>query len=225
MTKLHFPVRLEKAYIPGSSRIIRLSGSHRRIYLRLNSHLQTGDDARARPSTTLGCVSDTRRPRIYELAEGGGVAQDKGGERERERAPRRCVYAWRDEFSRARQPTPRCHWRIEVSAGGRGCSCCADEGGERERARDKEIGRERERERTKLREYSVRLREGKVRSRRAAASAAAGRRREGRTGEMRGDARGTDGRSAGVIAAGVVRSGGHSITTQWRAYYVVSKRV
>lgn len=39
-----------------------------------------------------------------------------------------------------------------------------------------------------------------------------------------GDAR-TDERSPGIIAAGVVRSGGHSITTQWRAYYVVSERV
>lgn len=42
--------------------------------------------------------------------------------------------------------------------------------------------------------------------------------------EGQGDAR-TDERPPGIIAAGVVRSGGHSITTQWRAYYVVSERV
>lgn len=52
------------------------------------------------------------------------------------------------------------------------------------KGRDKE--QERERERTRLREYSARMREGKVRSRRAA-----GRRREGDEGGARGV---TDGR-------------------------------
>lgn len=54
-----------------------------------------------------------------------------------------------------------------------------------ERARDKEI----ERERAKLREYSVRIREGKVRSRRAARQ-----KKRGTDLGDEGDARGTDGR-------------------------------
>lgn len=59
----------------------------------------------------------------------------------------------------------------------------------------------------------------------SAQSASDGQKKRGTgRGEMR-ETRAGDGWSAGVIAAGVVRSGGHSITTQWRAYYVVSKRV
>lgn len=139
------------------------------------------------------------------------------------------MYAWRDEFSRARQPTPCRHWRIEVSAGGHRYSCCADKrGGEvGEREKEKEgnevvrAGTAGGRERGKCAVGERRCGGGG-----GSGTAVEERKREGPLVQRESrEVRGTDERLPGIIAAGVVRSGGHSITTQWRAYYVVSERV
>lgn len=121
-----------------------------------------------------------------------------------------------DEFSRARQPTPCRHWRIEVSAGGhRYSSCCADEEGSTKRGRS-----------------CARVQRDDARGESAQSASdggggGSGGEEERGTPDARGarGTRGTDERPPGIIAAGVVRCGGHSITTQWRAYYVVSERV